>query len=353
MCRSITTVRGDISSSSRTPGGQRSRRGPGSGGPQSGAVTQAPAAEGCPPGNSVWGSRSSRVVGIAAGGLRSSTRSPAGGWYAVRLLFRPYSWASKGESGGHTARFCHIPADPALRGLPGARRWRPPDEVIGEHRPAAHLVVFVLVIQRPPAVPGRRRHLPGSLVRPQPGPPAFAVLPVPLRALAVTAGRAGQLGNGVQVGATAAPAAPGPLGQAVPGEPAAGRLAAPIAGPPGPPRRRALRPGRGPDRPGLPGRRARGTPGVPRRCGPLAGTAGGRCRRTRSGIRRAYLPPPGGLPASSAPQLERAWDAWQAGRYQRGEISQRARLHRQPVPATLTTTPCHRAHPGRSGNGTL
>jgi hypothetical protein len=30
-----------------------------------------------------------------------------------------------------------------------------------------------------------------------------------------------------------------------------------------------------------------------------------------------------GLPASSAPQLERAWDAWQAGRYRRGEIGQR------------------------------
>jgi hypothetical protein len=30
-----------------------------------------------------------------------------------------------------------------------------------------------------------------------------------------------------------------------------------------------------------------------------------------------------GLPASSTPQLERAWDAWQAERYQRGEISQR------------------------------
>ena len=29
------------------------------------------------------------------------------------------------------------------------------------------------------------------------------------------------------------------------------------------------------------------------------------------------------LPASPAPQLERAWDAWQSGRCQRGEISQR------------------------------
>jgi hypothetical protein len=41
------------------------------------------------------------------------------------------------------------------------------------------------------------------------------------------------------------------------------------------------------------------------------------------------------LPASSTPQLERAWDAWQAERYQRGEIGQRPgytdnpfRLHR-------------------------
>jgi AcrR family transcriptional regulator len=30
-----------------------------------------------------------------------------------------------------------------------------------------------------------------------------------------------------------------------------------------------------------------------------------------------------GLPASSTPQLERAWDAWQTERYRRGEISQR------------------------------
>ena len=30
-----------------------------------------------------------------------------------------------------------------------------------------------------------------------------------------------------------------------------------------------------------------------------------------------------GLPASSTPQLERAWDAWQAGRYRRGEIDRR------------------------------
>ena len=31
-----------------------------------------------------------------------------------------------------------------------------------------------------------------------------------------------------------------------------------------------------------------------------------------------------GLPASSTPQLERAWDAWQAEKYRRGETSQRA-----------------------------
>jgi len=48
------------------------------------------------------------------------------------------------------------------------------------------------------------------------------------------------------------------------------------------------------------------------------------------------------LPASSTPQLERAWDAWQAERYQRGEISQRPgytdnpfRPHYAPVPAAF------------------
>jgi hypothetical protein len=30
-----------------------------------------------------------------------------------------------------------------------------------------------------------------------------------------------------------------------------------------------------------------------------------------------------GLPASSTPQLERAWDAWQAERYRHGETGQR------------------------------
>ena len=45
-----------------------------------------------------------------------------------------------------------------------------------------------------------------------------------------------------------------------------------------------------------------------------------------------------GLPASSTLHLERAWDAWQAERYRRGETLPAARLHRQPVPATLTTT---------------
>ena len=37
---------------------------------------------------------------------------------------------------------------------------------------------------------------------------------------------------------------------------------------------------------------------------------------------RAFLRPQG-IAASSTPQLERAWDAWQAERYRRGEIGQR------------------------------
>ena len=34
------------------------------------------------------------------------------------------------------------------------------------------------------------------------------------------------------------------------------------------------------------------------------------------------------VPACPAPPLERAWDAWQAERYQRGEVSPTARLRR-------------------------
>src|SRR5207302_8834512 len=105
--------------------------------------------------------------------------------------------ASPNPRSAHGGFRAYLGCTPSLRGLPGAGRWRPAHEVIGEHRPAAHLVVFVLVIQRPPAVTGRRRHLPGSLVRPPPGPPAFAVLPVLLCALAVKVGRAGRLGDGV------------------------------------------------------------------------------------------------------------------------------------------------------------
>jgi hypothetical protein len=59
------------------------------------------------------------------------------------------------------------------------------------------------------------------------------------------------------------------------------------------------------------------------------------------------------LPASSAPQLERAWDAWQAERYQRGEISQWPGYADNPFrPRQRPSALCHRAHQGRSGNWT-
>ena len=63
-------------------------------------------------------------------------------------------------------------------------------------------------------------------------------------------------------------------------------------------------------------------PGPPPRCCPTRGpnAAGGWPSRTWSSGPSA---PARRLPASSTPQLERAWDAWQAERYQRGEISQR------------------------------
>jgi hypothetical protein len=52
-----------------------------------------------------------------------------------------------------------------------------------------------------------------------------------------------------------------------------------------------------------------------------------RARRVQDLTTAAVLPDPRAerrrLPASSTPQLERAWDAWQAERYQRGETGQR------------------------------
>jgi len=59
-----------------------------------------------------------------------------------------------------------------------------------------------------------------------------------------------------------------------------------------------------------------------RRCSPAGGrsAAGGWPSRTwSSGAFCARR----GLPASSTLQLEPAWDAWQAGRYRRGETGQR------------------------------
>ena len=64
--------------------------------------------------------------------------------------------------------------------------------------------------------------------------------------------------------------------------------------------------------------------------------------RSRSSVRGAQAPV---VPEPC--NLERAWDAWPAERYQRGETGQRPGSP-QPVPATLTTRPpCP-----RSGNWT-
>ena len=55
-----------------------------------------------------------------------------------------------------------------------------------------------------------------------------------------------------------------------------------------------------------------------------------------------------GLSASSTPQLQRVWDAWQAGRYQRGETGQRPGYTGSPFrPTLITRPPCP-----RSGNWT-
>jgi hypothetical protein len=59
------------------------------------------------------------------------------------------------------------------------------------------------------------------------------------------------------------------------------------------------------------------------------------------------------LPASSTPQLERAWDAWHAERSWRGEIDQRPGYTSNPFRPRLRPFPCHSAYQGSSGNWTL
>ena len=81
-----------------------------------------------------------------------------------------------------------------------------------------------------------------------------------------------------------------------------------------------------------------------------------RARRARDLSTAAVLPGPDlefrafctrrRLPASPAPQRERARDAWQAGRYQRGEISQRPGYTGNRS-ATLTTTSVPLRTPGQ------
>jgi hypothetical protein len=110
-----------------------------------------------------------------------------------------------------------------------------------------------------------------------------------------------------------------------------GRL--PAGGPPAPIRRLA-RPGRRHRRPGAgggghrPHRRRRGRT----RPGPAGLDTAAVLPDPRADRRRRLAEPDlefrafcarKGLPASSTPQLERAWDAWQAERYRRGETGQR------------------------------
>jgi len=115
--------------------------------------------------------------------------------------------------GGHGER--HRVPDPAtsLRAVPRLSRGWPSYEVVGEHRPPAHLVVFVLVVQRPPAVPRcHGRAPPGTAGA---GSPAFPVLPVSLLPVPLQVSWAGRLGGIGQVNSTTVPSVPAALSEPV------------------------------------------------------------------------------------------------------------------------------------------
>jgi len=89
--------------------------------------------------------------------------------------------------------------------------WWPADEVFGQQWPAAreHRGPLVLIIQGPPAIPGRGGGAAGCGVLPEPGLPAGPVPPVPFGPLPVEVGRAGGRSDMVQDGGPAPPAAAG------------------------------------------------------------------------------------------------------------------------------------------------
>jgi integrase/recombinase XerD len=112
----------------------------------------------------------------------------------------------------------HCRARRPLRAVPRPGGGWPAHEVVGKHRPPAHLVVFVFVVQRPPAVPRCHGQALGSLVLPEPGPPAFPVQSVSLLPIPLQVSCAGRLGDAVQGDGTTAPPARASLGQPVLGE---------------------------------------------------------------------------------------------------------------------------------------
>lgn len=78
----------------------------------------------------------------------------------------------------------------ALRGISGPDRWRPADDIAGEHRPPAEQrrLPFALVVHWPKAV--TRCHdgvTPAGILR-ESGPPALPVLLVPIGPLALDLG---------------------------------------------------------------------------------------------------------------------------------------------------------------------
>src|SRR5258705_5891550 len=106
--------------------------------------------------------------------------------------------------------------NPQLRALLHPGRGWSALKVIAQHRPAArHEVIFVRIVQGPPAVALVHEPVTGGLVLPEPGPPALPVLLVPFGSLAVNLGGTGRLSDVVQGDSAAAPADAATLGEPV------------------------------------------------------------------------------------------------------------------------------------------
>jgi len=162
--------------------------------------------------------RATAVPGRIPTGCTASASHPANRWFFAGNYRQSDRRADRpGPRNTQRPRLTlqDVQASVGSLGAGASASWRPADEVLGQQRPAAsqHRGPLVLIIQRPPAIPRRHSGTTGAGVLPEPGLPAGPILSAPFSPVTVQRDRAGGLGDVVQDGGPASPAASAALGR--------------------------------------------------------------------------------------------------------------------------------------------